>query len=192
MPMDRRALIGLLGLAGPALAGLDAHQLLAATQAVKDGPGRSGTVKGVLTEPQRALVDQLSELIIPATDTPGARAARVVDFVDVIVSEYYHDDERGAFLRGLADVDERAGAAFGQAFLALTEPQQAAILTGLDAESRAMPAGSPTHFFRRIKGLTLYGYYTSEIGSTQELHEVFMPGRYEGDLPVARPAAGGR
>ena len=139
----------------------------------------------VLDAHQRALIDQISELIIPTTDTPGARAAHVVDFVDVIVSEYYHDDERVPFLRGLADVDSRAQADFQKPFLDLTEPQQTAIVMGLDAEARAMPSGTP-HFFGRLKGLTVYGYYTSEVGYTQELRGVFMPGRYDGHAPLVR------
>ena len=144
-------------------------------------------------EHQHATIDQVTELIMPATDTPGARAAGVVGFVEVIVAEYYRDDERGAFLRGLQGLDERGQADFGKTFLELSEPQQTAILTGLEAEARAMPQGSPTPFFSRIKGLTLYGYYTSEIGQREELLSTFMPGRYDGAAPLPRAnAAGGR
>jgi hypothetical protein len=189
--MDRRELLGLIGLAAPALAGKGPRALYAATLEVRaraTAPARTA----FLDPHQHALVDQISELIIPATDTPGARAALVADFVDVIVGEWYHDDERAAFLRGLADVDSRAQADFTRGFLELTEAQQTAILTGLEAEARAMPPGSPPPFFSRIKGMTLFGYYTSEIGSTQELHEVFMPGRFDGSAPLRAPAAGGR
>jgi hypothetical protein len=192
--MQRRDVIRLLGAAGiPALAGLSPSELLAL--------GRD-TAHGVTTarrhprfdDHQHATIDQISELILPATDTPGARAAGVVGFIEVIVAEWYHEDERAAFQRGLADVDSRSQADFGRTFLELTEPQQAAILTGMDAEARAMPPGSPTPFFSRIKGLTLSGYYTSEIGITQELGDGFMPGRYDGAAPVRAAAAalGGR
>jgi hypothetical protein len=61
----------------------------------------------------------------------------------------------------------------------------------MDAEARAMPRGSPTHFFSRIKDLTLFGYYTSEVGVREELGEVFMPGRYDGAAPVRSTHAGG-
>ena len=184
--MDRRELLALLGIAGPAIAGLTPEQLFAVSRRQQAG-GRS--VPGILDAHQRALVDQVSEMIMPATDTPGARAAGVTDFVDLIVTEYYHDDERAAFVRGLADLDSRAQADFAKGFLDLAEPQQAAILTGMDAEARAMPPGAPAQFFPRIKSLTLYGYYTSEIGSREELHEVFMPGRFDGSAPLA---TGGR
>jgi hypothetical protein len=192
--MDRRDTLRLLGAALPALAGLTPAQLEAAARASRaPAPPRS---LRFLDEHQRASVDVIAEAIIPATDTPGARAAGVAAFIEVIVGEWYHEDERTLFMRGLADVDSRSQADFQKPFLDLSAPQQHAILTGLEAESRAMPRGAPQHFFARMKDLTLYGYYTSEIGLTQELGDVFMPGRYDGAAPLRpRPAAaspGGR
>ena len=199
--MQRREMVRLFGVATvPALAGLTPERLLALGRDAHRGRGHGGTGargQGAFDEHQRATVDTLAECIMPATDTPGARAAGVAGFIEVIVAEWYHEDERAAFLRGLADVDSRSQADFQKTFVELTAPQQAAILTGMDAESRAMPRGSPQHFFSRIKGLTLYGYFTSEIGVRQELGEVFMPGRYDGAAPVrarssAAPSPGGR
>jgi len=191
--MDRRELFGTLALAVPSLAGLSPERLFAAGRDVHRGTGAPGhRTTEVFDSHQRATVDQISELIMPATDTPGARAAGVAGFIEVIVGEYYRDEERAGFLRGLADVDARSQSLFGKSFLESTEAQQTAVLTGMDAESRAMPSGSPQHFFARVKGLTLYGYYTSEIGYTQELLQTFMPGRYDGAAPLRRSAAGGR
>ena len=192
--MDRRDTLRLLGAASvPALAGLNPADVWAAVRERRDLAPTRPRRRGFFDDRQRAMVDTIAEAIIPATDTPGARAAGVVAFVDVIVGEWYHDDERAMFLRGLGDVDSRSQADFQKPFLELTGPQQNAILTGLEAESRAMPRGSPLSFFARMKDLTLYGYYTSEVGTRQELGEVFMPGRYDGAAPVrTRPAAGGR
>ena len=199
--MRRREMMRLFGVVTvPALAGLTPEQLLALGRDTHRTRAQGRTTArpyGTFDDHQRATVDQLAELIMPATDTPGARAAGVVAFIEVIVGEWYHDDERAAFIRGLADVDSRSQADLQKTFIELTPPQQAAILTGMDAESRAMPRGSPQHFFSRIKGLTLYGYFTSEIGVRQELGEVFMPGRYDGAAPVrvrpsAVPTPGGR
>ena len=186
--MDRRDVLRLAGVAVPGLAGLDPERLFALARTAHVAARRA-----VFDEHQHQTIDAIAELIMPATDTPGARAAGVPAFIEVIVGEWYHDDERAAFLRGLADVDGRSQADFQRTFVELAEPQQAAILTGLDAESRAMPRGAPPHFFSRIKDLTLFGYYTSEVGARQELGEVFMPGRYDGAAPVraARAASPG-
>lgn len=182
--MDRRATLRLLGAAAlPALADLSPDKLFALSNDLHER-ARDPHRTSALDEHQRATVDQISELIIPATDTPGARAAGVAALIDVIVGEWYRDEERAAFLRGLQGVDERSQADFGRQFIELAEPQQTAILTGLEAEARAMPRGAPTPFFSRIKDLTLFGYYTSEIGVRQELGVVFMPGRYDGAAPV--------
>ena len=184
--MDRRHAVRLLGAAAlPGLAGMHPNDLFALARGAHSGTARAST----FDEHQRATVDALAELIMPATDTPGARAAGVPAFIDVIVGEWYHEQERAAFLRGLQDVDARSQADFQKTFVELTEPQQTAILTGMDYEARAMPRGSPTLFFGRIKDLTLFGYYTSEIGMTQELGYVFMPGRYDGAAPVRTPRA---
>ena len=190
--MDRRELFAAVAIAVPALAGLAPDRLMAIGRGAHRGTGAPAHRRPEEFDAhQRATVDQLAELIVPATDTPGARAAGVVGFIEVIVGAWYHDDERAAFLRGLADLDTHCQSLFAKLFAACTEAQQTAVLTGLDAEARAMPAGSPQHFFARLKGLTLYGYYTSEVGYTQELLQTFMPGRYDGAAPLPR-AAGGR
>lgn len=188
--MDRRDVVRLMGataLAAPLV--LSPEALAAMGRDRADGAWTSRR-HPTFDQQQHALLDQVSELIMPATDTPGARAAGVAGFIEVIVGEYYKDEERAAFLRGLADVDARSQSLFAKPFLQCTEPQQTTVLTGLEAESRAMPPGSPQHFFARMKNLTLYGYYTSEIGYTQELQQTFMPGRYDGAAPLTRrPAA---
>jgi hypothetical protein len=179
---------------------------------------------------QRELVATVAEHIIPATDTPGARAAGVDRFIDAMLTDYYKADERSRFLQGLADLDARAQKEHGAVFLKMTAAQQVALLTAMDAESyppqrvleRAEPLNAervrmrdslarqsstgptvsdPTRpsadggggesarreaergwFFRRMKELTLLGYYTSEAGAMQEL-KVNPMGIYRGDIP---------
>ena len=82
----------------------------------------------LLTPAQQALVDELAELIIPATDTPGARQTRVVEFVDVILAEWATDNDRTLFLNGLADVEARARARSGSAFVEAPVADRVAIL----------------------------------------------------------------
>jgi hypothetical protein len=77
----------------------------------------------------------IAEHIIPATDTPGARAAGVDRFVDVILTNYYKAPERERFLAGLADLDTRSQKENGKAFLQSTPAQQVALLRAMDGES---------------------------------------------------------
>jgi gluconate 2-dehydrogenase gamma chain len=185
---------------------------------------------GTLTAEQSELVATIAEHIIPATNTPGARAAGVHRFVDVVLSDFYKDDERKRFLDGLSALESRAERELGASFMKATPKQQLDLLTAIDAESyppprvleRAEPMSServrmrdslarpggtgpavsdPTRpsadgaggeaarreaergwFFRRMKELTLLGYYTSEQGAMKEL-KVNPMGVYRGDIP---------
>lgn len=188
--MHRRdALRLLVTTAVPALAGLSPARL----GAVGRSAHRTGRALQALDAHQSATLLAIAEHIIPATDTPGARAARVDAFADVILAERYDDRERARFLAGLADVDARARAATGRPFLEATAEQQVAILTALDGAALAArardPSGQP--FFREMKWLTLYGYYTSEIGVTEELRQSVVSGRYDPCIPVAIDRPGG-
>lgn len=127
------------------------------------------------------LVGVIADHIIPATDTPGARAAGVPGFVDTLLTDHYPAEERDRFLQGLKDLQDKQLAA-------ATVEQQVALLTAMDEaaypESRAATPGPETWFFRRLKELTLVGYYTSQIGATEELHLTPF-GSYRGDIPYS-------
>jgi len=126
----------------------------------------------ILTAAQNELVATLTELIIPQTETPGAKAAGVNRFIDGVL----HDAssvEREAFLRGLASIDERSQTLFKKAFIDATPEQQTALLTEISKRD-----GAGGDFFRAIKSMTIDGYYTTEIGLRHELGDsgqLFLP-----------------
>lgn len=137
-------------------------------------------------------VTQVTELILPETDTAGATSAGVNRFIDLVVGEWFDDAERTSFRAGLADLDARSRTAFGSDFVDGSAAQQTALLEQLEAETVALRASdaerAETLFFHRMKWLTLFGYYTSEPGATQELNWVAIPGAYRGCEPIeARP-----
>jgi hypothetical protein len=118
---------------------------------------------------QNETVVVLSELIIPQTDTPGAKAAKVNEFVDVVLSDASESD-RKQFLKGLAWMDARSQELFGTDFVSAAPEQQTALLTILASpKNKAFEDQVGIDFFNAIKGLTITGYYTSEIGMKQEL-----------------------
>ena len=160
-----------------------------------------------LTPDQRGTVQAIADIIIPETDTPGARTAGVDQFVDAMLTDYYPAKERDRFLSGLARVDARAQRQHKLPFHQLTREQQTAIVLDLDkaafteaAKAGAVPAETKPEvrktdvpvgpgagadpkeattpdpadigresFFRRMKELTVVGYYTSEAGQNREL-----------------------
>jgi hypothetical protein len=141
-------------------------------------------VPQTLTPTEDRLVATLAELIIPTTDTPGARAAGVNRFIDGMLTSIYTEAERKRFLAGLVDLEARAKAR-GRSFLASSVATQIEILSELEAESMAARVSGTAHesFFQVLKELTLIGYYRSEIGATQEQKWLVVPGYYKGDVP---------
>lgn len=148
-------------------------------------PGGMGSyVPQTLTATQYDTVAILVELIIPTTDTPGARAAGAHEFIDRMITHIYTDAERTRFLAGLTDLESRARAR-GSSFLESPQEAQIRILEELEAEAiSARSSGTAeTSFFHSLKELTLIGYYTSEIGAARELKYVHAAGSYDGDVP---------
>jgi hypothetical protein len=136
----------------------------------------------VLTRQQLATVGTLAELIIPTTETPGAKAALVDRFIDTILVAAARPD-RDRFLSGLKWLDARSRALVGKAFIDASAAQQTDLLTRLSAEGpQATEARVGMEFFTAIKSMTITGYYTSEIGLRQELGDdgVLMLGVFEG------------
>jgi glucoside 3-dehydrogenase (cytochrome c) hitch-hiker subunit len=194
--MQRRELFRLLG-AGAALPVFDSN-LLAMFQAAQP---KSGYTLRTLNPHQNATLVIMTDLIIPETDTPGAKAVRVNEFIDLILTEWAHEDERQRFMAGFAEVDTLSNALFAKDFVDVTPVQQAAVITELDqrlAVERENERNSPyvrrrrynqlsNSFFASVKYMTLYGYYTSEIGFTKELGKEIIPGAYHGCTALTPP-----
>lgn len=126
----------------------------------------------VLDEHQNETVIVFSELIIPETDTPGAKAANVNRWVDLYLKDLSEDNGH-AFLMGLGWLDGYTHKLHGQPFVKLTEEQQVAILETLDsAEDEELETGA--ELFEKMKELTVQGYYTTKIGM-DELNKNGVP-----------------
>ena len=140
-----------------------------------------------LTAAEYETVSQAAERIIPRTTTPGATEARVADFIDVMLADWYNDSDRVRFKTGLGELDAQARSLAGRAFSQATETQQTELLEALDREltSRRQSglADADDHWFAMLKHLTVWGYYTSRPGIEKELRVQIMPGRYDGNAP---------
>ena len=124
---------------------------------------------------QNDTVIALSELIIPATDTPGAKAAKVNEYIDLMLHDV--EPDRGhAFLKGLGWLDGHAIDMHGVPFVSLDESRQVAILESLE-ESADADLAPGARFFASVKRLTIQGYYTSRIGIA-ELNKHGVPATF--------------
>ena len=166
--------------------------LQAFTRAVR---AQMGSGLKTLDPHQHATVSTVADLIIPATETPAASAGNVVEFIDAVLSGWYADDDKAAFLKGLSELDTQSHAAFGKDFVDGTPAQQNALLQGLDDETsrwNRSPSKTrgPEPFWHRMKWLTVYGYYSSEAGLVKDQRFVMIPGKYVPCAPADSSATG--
>ena len=207
-PMSNRrdALLSLGGLATawaiPTLA--QAH----GTPAKKGSALLTWTPKG-LTPAQARTLEAGAELIMPATDTPGAREAKVPQFVDRAVATYCPAAQAEAIRAGLDRLDSDARAARGRPFASLTLEDQTRALSRHDGTARrsvspapagrgdtetglssraAKPAPAPMgpDFFPILRELVTVGYFTSQLGATKAVRYDPVPGPYRGCVPLSQ------
>jgi hypothetical protein len=125
--------------------------------------------KRFFTQAEFALVDELTELIIPTDEhSPGARTAKVAAYLDTRLAEAFDNDVRTRWRAGLKAVDGAAQAMHGRRFMACSEAERIAVLTTLAAREKE-PQSAEDKFFVELKQQTARGYYTSEIGIHKEM-----------------------
>ncbi|MBC7722524.1 MAG: gluconate 2-dehydrogenase subunit 3 family protein [Pedobacter sp.] len=137
-----------------------------------------------------ALFDEISETILPATATPGAKAAKVGDFMAMMVLDCYKETDQKVFIAGVKKLQDDFSKQYNTTFIKGTSEQRTAFLTVLDKEQKAYQAtkkkDDSSHYFRMIKELTMLGFFTSEVGATKALRYVEVPGRFDGSAPYKK------
>lgn len=161
----------------------------------------------LLSAEQDQIITEVADIIIPTTKTPGAKAAGVGPFISMMIKECYPEDAQKAFVKGLEDLEKRSKKEYNDSFLKISVKDRQQLLGKLRDETVAaqkaeneknkaatqtskvldkpLPAGdkypkTTPYFFAIARDLTLLGYFTSEIGATQALEYVQIPGRYDG------------
>lgn len=150
-------------------------------------------VPSFFTEEQARIVSELAQIIIPKTDTPGAKEAGVPGFIDQILKECYKKEDQDKFITGLTEFEAAAKAAHGDSFVYLdTEKQLAFVKAQNEAAVTAVKAdpSQPRPFILMAKELTLLGFFTSEPGATQVLQYEPVPGSYKGCIPLSEAGNG--
>jgi hypothetical protein len=191
--MHRRELFRLLG-AGAVLPAMS-PELLSALHAAH--PGEDYKLRS-LGDHQNATVLAMIDQIIPETDTPGAKGAKVNEFIDLILTDWATPDEKKSFLDGLAWIDKKSTELYAKPFVETNAAQQESLLRAVDEvamSDRHRPArhgNTVPDFDAQMKGpfwvvfknITLHGYYTSQIGFEKELKQQIIPGSQHGCSPA--------
>lgn len=179
--MHRRELLQVVGAVAltPLLAPLSAEERVQVARTIHAALGRAPL--RILTSAQAACVTSVSEVIIPRTDTPGATDANVTGFVDMLLAGWYKDEDRDRFINGLAAMDAEAVALGGQPFASSTPDIQHALLTRWDAAQSGPETATAN--YKRLKSLTVYGYFTSEIVVAEVTKPITFHPAFEGCIP---------
>ena len=151
----------------------------------------------LFTEAHHSTITELADTIIPATGSPGAKAAGVGPFIAMMIAECYPEKIQKIFVDGLDDLDKRSESKFSNSFATINAEQRTSVLQELVEELKKKKAedaekakangtkkdpGAPKKdpsFFQLAKELTVLGYFTSEIGAKQALEYSAVPGKYE-------------
>ncbi len=182
--MLRRDALAFLGTAVlvPLLAPLSAQERYVLGEGLHARLAGNQAAGRALTPAQMALVTALADTILPRTDTPGALDVGVPAFVDLLVAEWYSDEDRDGLLKGLGGFDERCRAALGRNFAELTVRERAGFLATIDGKPGEK--GSVEAAYRRLKDAIVYGYVTSQEIGTRLATTPIIPGRFDGCTPV--------
>ncbi|SRR6266702_4038671 len=118
---------------------------------------------------QHALVEELSETIIPAdSHSGGAKAAKVADYIDQVLRESFDDNQKALWREGLRLIDVMSQHYHGKTFVNATPEDRIALLTVL-SDHVQMTDLPEVRLFVELKRMTVTGYYTSKIGIHDEL-----------------------
>jgi gluconate 2-dehydrogenase gamma chain len=176
MTIDRRdALAGIVAMFGASLFAPIARAAAGDVTPISAGAPSAP----VFTPQQRALMTALSERVMPTTDTPGAIAAGVPEFIEKLLADWAMPADRVPILAGLDAIEARSQADYQIAGSTATPEQQDALLT-LAMEDQ-LPGGKD--FFEKFRQLVITGYFTSEAGIMQERQYLPIPGRFDGAYP---------
>jgi hypothetical protein len=132
-------------------------------------PGAPAAAGRFLTADELALLDELSELIIPTDEhSPGARAAGVAAFIDGQLADAFEEKDRTDWRDGLKAIERVSQQLHGKAFMQASADQRVAVLTRVSQNERKAEAPEEK-FFVELKSRVVHAYYSSEIGIKQEM-----------------------
>lgn len=140
---------------------------------------------GLFKEGDEALLTEIADTILPDTpDSPGAKQAGVGAFMMLIVEDCYETREQKLVLEGLQKIQTAAKQANQGDFVVLNAVQRHDLLANLDQEARQYESSKtddePSHYFTLLKQLSVFAYFSSEVGTTKALRYNPIPGRFDG------------
>ena len=179
--MDRRELLKMIAAATGGVV-IGGEFFLAGCKNPEAGVGVSST----FTESDIAFLDEVAETIFPKTSTPGAKDAKVGQFMTVMVNDCYEEKDQKVFHEGMQKLDDACNKMHGHSFMKASPEHRKELLVALDKErgeyQKTKTKEDPNHYFQAFKQLTIMGYFTSKEGREGATRYEPVPGKYIGDF----------
>lgn len=144
-------------------------------------------------------LNELAEVIMPRTDTPGAKDAKVGESMAIMVNDCYEAEQVANFKNGIKTIEELAQSTYGGSFVTLSKDNRYKLVSGLNEkalkevkhnqsvdENEKDKRSYEYHYFIMMKQLVLFCFFNSVEGATKVLRHVAIPGRYDGDMPYKK------
>ncbi|BAU55129.1 gluconate 2-dehydrogenase subunit 3 family protein [Mucilaginibacter gotjawali] len=172
-------------------------------------PNGASNVDDLFKQENADFLNEVAETILPTTaSSPGAKAARVGQFMAVMVRDCYTPADQTTFIEGISKLDDASQKKYNAKFVALTMAQRTELLIAADAEQKEyykqlykkiapeeakhkgdinyVAPDQPNHYFKMMKELTLLGFFTSQVGATKALRYIETPGHFDGCVPYKK------
>jgi hypothetical protein len=172
---------------------------------------KAGGTAAKFSEADVALLNEIAETIIPATDIPGAKAAKVGEFMKTMVTDCYTTAEQKTFMSGISSLQDACKKMHSKSFADCDVKQRQDFLVSLGKEAKTYNdkigkedgpkyaahlatveskytvfEWQPKHYYSMMRELTIAGYFESEIGMTKAQEYVPVPGKYDGAFPYKK------
>jgi hypothetical protein len=145
-------------------------------------PARREASAGVMDDADEALAEEIADTLLPSTaSSPGAKAAGVGATMNLLLTECYKPDAQERVVNGLKEFRATCESRCGRGFASLPRQQREQLLREIDAEGQK---NVDTHYFPLLRELAHGAYFSSQIGATQALRYVPVPGRFDGCVPL--------
>jgi Gluconate 2-dehydrogenase subunit 3 len=143
---------------------------------------------------QAATIAEIAETILPKTKTPGAKDLAVPQFIDKMVNDTFDKIGQEEFIKGLEIFESHCNIKYGKSFVELSQKEREEFLMIQEAENprsgmslwgiNLEPDAKPATFYKIVKSLTLFGFYTSQQIGEKVLAFDPVPGEYIACMPL--------
>ena len=147
-------------------------------------------IRTALTQADVPFLDEIGETILPTTESiPGAKATNIGEYILLMYNDCMPEKEQAVLVAGLNELDARSAETFSSSFSEADAAQKIQLLETIQSEAIAYNLKMEgtekplPHYFDIVKGMTISGYFSSEIGMTEARNYLPLPGKFEACIP---------